>query len=343
MTHLSVAIIGAGNIAGGYDEKKRQDETGIYTHAGGYAAHGGFRLDTVYDVDENRASRFCSIWHGRAVATALKDIHSKFHDVISVCTPDHTHFEIVRDILQTGCCRTVFVEKPLATDLDQIDELIRLADAKSIDLVVNFQRRNERFHRQIHEEIKARSDDVLSVSGYYTKGLSHIGVTLLDTLCYLCGYPQGVLAYNRVFNQEVGAYSYEFVLYYPGFSVTVKTTDAERFRYNYHLFEIDIFLRDRRLTLVDISQGLRTSPVTEYAYSGVRVLNEQESEYQATEYKTSMQESISYIHNITTKTIPHRINTPQSSWNNHLIINRVTESYERGMVKLNFEQGLWKR
>ena len=45
MNSLSVAIIGTGNIAGGYDEKKQGGDIGIYTHAGAYAAHGGFELD----------------------------------------------------------------------------------------------------------------------------------------------------------------------------------------------------------------------------------------------------------------------------------------------------------
>lgn len=343
MSSLSVAIVGTGHIAGGYDEKKLGDDAGIYTHAGAYAAHGGFELKTVFDVDKERAESFRRIWKAGCAATDQAGIYGGFHDVISVCTPDHTHFGMVRDILAAGCCRTVFVEKPLATDLAQLEELIQLAAEHDIHLAVNFQRRNEPVHQEICSLVASRPGELLSVSGHYMKGLRHIGVTMVDTLCYLCGYPEAVLAYNRVFNQEVDDYSYEFVLYYPNFTAVVKTTDADRSRYNYHIFEIDLLFSDRRLTLVDISQGLKETPVTDYAYSGVKILNERESQYRETGYKSSMKDAIGYIYDITTGKAPHGINTPQSSWNNLQIINHITESFERGSVKLHFEQGLWKK
>lgn len=343
MRSLSVAIIGTGNIAGGYDEKKLDDDAGIYTHAGAYAAHAGFELKTVFDVDCERAESFRSIWKAGRAVTDSGEIYNEFHDVISVCTPDHTHFSIVRDILAAGCCRTVFVEKPLATDSVQLEELIQLAAERDIHLVVNFQRRNEPVHQEIRDIVVSKPGELLSVSGHYMKGLRHIGVTMIDTLCYLCGNPEAVLAYNRVFNQEVDDYSYEFVLYYPGFTAVVKTTDADRFRYNYHIFEIDFLFSDQRLTLVDISQGLKVTPVTGYAYSGVKVMNERESQYRETGYKTSMKDAVEYIYDITTGKTNHGVNTPQSSWNNLRIIKYITESFERGSVKLHFEQGLWKK
>lgn len=343
MEQLSVAIIGTGDIAGGYDERKRDGEEGVYSHAGAYAKHGGFTLRTVCDVDKVRADNFRCTWKASATLASLDEICARFHDVVSVCTPDHTHFGIVRDILTAGCCRTVFVEKPLGNEPGQIKEFIRLAKEKNIRLVVNFQRRNEPLHREIKESIQSSPDDLLSVTGCYMKGLRHIGVTLIDTLCYMFGYPEAVLTFNRVFNHEVEDFSYEFVLYYKRFTIAVKTTDAERFRYNYHIFEIDLLLRDRRLTLVDISQGLKESPVTSYSYSGVKIMNDREARYRETGYKSSMLDAISYIHDITTGTVPHVVNTPQSSWNNLQIISRIAESYERGLAKIHFEQELWKR
>lgn len=343
MSPLSVAIIGTGNIAGGYDKKKLGGESGIYTHAGAYSAHGGFELKTVYDLDWERADGFRRIWKAGFAVADPGGIYGGFHDVISVCTPDHTHFAIVRDILVAACCRTVLVEKPVAMDLVQIEELIQLAAERDIHLVVNFQRRHEPVHREIRDLLVLRPGDLLSVSGHYMKGLLHVGVTMIDTLSYVCGYPESVLTYNRVFNQEVGDYSYEFVLHYPGFTVAVKTTDADRFRYNYHIFEIDFLFSDRRVTLVDNSQGIKETPVTDYAYSGVKVMNERESQYRETGYKFSMKDVIGYIHDITTGKASHGINTPQSSWNTLQIINQIIESFERGSVKLHFEQGLWKK
>lgn len=340
---LSVAIIGTGNIAGGYDEKKQGGDTGIYTHAGAFAAHGGFELKTVFDLDRERTEGFCRLWKAGNAAADLGEIYGSHHDVISVCTPDHTHFEIVRNILAAGCCRTIFVEKPLATELSQIEELMRLAEQSNVEVVVNFQRRNESVHREIRDRIVSSPDELLSVTGHYMKGLQHIGITMIDTLTYLCGYPTAVQAFNRVFNQEADDFSYEFILYYPNYTVVVKTTDADRFIYNYHIFEIDLLFTDRRLALVDNSQRIRETPVTGYAYSGVKVLNEREAQYRETGYKLSMRDAVEYIYDITTSKTAHTVNTPQSSYNNLFVINHIIESYEQGAVKLNLEPELWKK
>lgn len=340
---LSVAIIGTGNIAGGYDEKKQGGDTGIYTHAGAFAAHGGFELKTVFDLDKERAEGFCCRWKAGNAATYLDDIYGSYHDVISVCTPDHTHFEIVRNILSAGCCRTIFVEKPLATELSQIEELMRLAEQSNIQVVVNFQRRNESVHREIRDRIVSRPAELLSVTGHYMKGLQHIGITMIDTLTYLFGCPIAVLAYNRVFNQEVNDFSYEFILYYSEFTVAVKSTDADRFVYNYHIFEIDLLFADRRIAIVDNSQRVREIPVTGYAYSGVKVLNEREAQYRETGYKLSMKDAAEYVYDIATGKGAHTVNTPQSSYNNLFVIKHIIESYEQGAVKRNLESELWKK
>lgn len=340
---LSVAIIGTGNIAGGFDEKKRDEDTGIYSHAGAYAAHGGFDLKTVYDPDQERAENFRQTWQASGTAADLDVLCGCYHDVISICSPDSTHFDIMRQIMDQRCCSTIFAEKPLALEIGQIEELISLAASSGIRIVVNFQRRNETRHREIREAIASRPQELLSVTCHYIKGLHHIGVTMLDTLCYLCGYPEAVLAFNRVFNKESGDYSYEFVLFYPGFTVTAKTIDSESYYYNYHIFEIDMLFLDKRMALVDSSQWVRESAVTSFAYSGVKVISEHEATYRETCFKTSMLDAVGYIYDITTDLVAHETNTPCTSYNNHLIINRIVESFDRGSIKLNMEQDLWKK
>jgi predicted dehydrogenase len=60
-------------------------------------------------------------------------------DVVSVCTPASTHAEIVRAFLSAGT--HVLVEKPIATDLDEADELVRLASEVGLVLTVGHQER----------------------------------------------------------------------------------------------------------------------------------------------------------------------------------------------------------
>jgi predicted dehydrogenase len=60
-------------------------------------------------------------------------------DVVSVCSPASTHAQIVRAFLSAGA--HVLVEKPIATDLDEADELIQLAADSGLVLTVGHQER----------------------------------------------------------------------------------------------------------------------------------------------------------------------------------------------------------
>lgn len=60
-------------------------------------------------------------------------------DVVSICSPASTHGEIVGGFLEAGV--HVLVEKPIATNLKEADELIALAAAKGLVLAVGHQER----------------------------------------------------------------------------------------------------------------------------------------------------------------------------------------------------------
>ena len=343
MKLLEVAIIGAGNIAGGYDSKKILNDGGVYSHAGAYKAHGAFSLRSVYDVDEAASKKFQKEWGITQALFGEESFCQTYHDIVSICTPDATHFAYAERLIKSNCCKTLFIEKPLSNDAKKVEYIAKLARISGINVVINFQRRHEEVHKKLLEEISACIDSVLSVSAYYTKGLCHIGVTLIDTLRFFFGNPSSVQAFNRVYNYEINDYSYEFMMFYTYFSVVIKTSDVERDFYNYHLFELDILFRKKRIVIHDNSQRIKTVPITSYAYSGVNVLNERIAQYADTSYKYSMLNSIAYIYDVTVGNICHTINTPDSSFNNLLIINAVVESFNQGGKRVFLENGIWKK
>ena len=55
-------------------------------------------------------------------------------DAVLISTPAHTHFAIAKEVIEAGM--HVLVEKPLASDISQCKELIALAKAKGITLMV---------------------------------------------------------------------------------------------------------------------------------------------------------------------------------------------------------------
>jgi predicted dehydrogenase len=55
-------------------------------------------------------------------------------DAVSIVVPTRLHFEVARDFLATGA--HVLVEKPVTVTVDEADELIRLAKANNLRLMV---------------------------------------------------------------------------------------------------------------------------------------------------------------------------------------------------------------
>lgn len=106
-------------------------------HAGKYAALPGVALSAIADPSLE-ARRTAMEKHGVPVAADWRDLLGKV-DVVSVCSPAVTHGTIVRAFLNAGA--HVLVEKPIATDLAEADDLIALADAKDRVLTVGHQER----------------------------------------------------------------------------------------------------------------------------------------------------------------------------------------------------------
>jgi predicted dehydrogenase len=338
---LSVAILGAGQIAGGFDSSKTADD-GVYTHAGAYAKDGRFRLQTVADLNPAKGEAFQREWRADSATTRLEDVFSGYHDVISVCTPDRTHFGIIAEIIRNRSCRTILAEKPLALNLAEVAEVERLATEAEINIVVNFQRRFDPVLNGVRQRLAINRGKVLAATAYYIKGLEHIGTTMIDTIIFLCGIPRRVLAFNRVYNREMDGFTYEFILFYDGFNVAVKSIDREPSAYHYHIFEIDLLLADCRITINDNSRQVVTRRLTDYAYKGVKVLDDRRPDHVETGYAQAMLGTVDYIHRITVGTTPHTINTPEASALNKAVVDAIILSHDRG-TPVEIGDDPWKR
>lgn len=340
---LSVAVIGTGQIAGGYDEAQlERGGEAIFTHAGAYRKCGKYSLESVCDIDEQRASAFQKRWGFAKRANTVEEICRTFHDVISVCTPDATHYSIIKSLIEARCCKCIFVEKPIAQTLEQIQEIIKLSAVNEVAVIVNFQRRFDAVLAGIRDGIVSQATVPLAVNAYYIKGLDHIGGTMLDTVAYLLGYPKAVLGYNKIFNQQIQDDTYEFILFYENFNVTVKTIDSTKYEYSYHIFELDLLTRDERICINDNSRQIEIKKLADYAYSGVRVLDDRHPVQIETQYDISMLNAVAYIHEVAIGRVSHTINTPPIAYNTKLIIEKIKQSY-KSQKTLEFMVNEWKK
>ena len=110
-------------------------------HARKYAALDNVELAAIFDVNIEAATRLATELSRQSDIKIFSDLDDfcAAVDAVVVTTPAPTHATLVRHALERGC--HVFVEKPLATNLDEARNLVELAQVKTRVLQVGHQER----------------------------------------------------------------------------------------------------------------------------------------------------------------------------------------------------------
>jgi predicted dehydrogenase/nucleoside-diphosphate-sugar epimerase len=94
----------------------------------------GVEIVGVFDVDGARAAATADKLGVPAVAS-LAALRQAGANVIHVLTPPHTHAAVSKQALELGC--HVLIEKPLAEDVEECEDVRRLAEQKGLSACVN--------------------------------------------------------------------------------------------------------------------------------------------------------------------------------------------------------------
>jgi predicted dehydrogenase len=185
---MRAAVIGCGAIgAGGADTHA---DVGVLTHAAAYTACPDTELVAVCDADAERARAAAERWGAAPHTDPAAALEGA--EIVSVCTPDATHAELVDLALGTPGVRAVLAEKPLALDSAAAAGLAARARRRGTVLAVNYTRRFAPAFRGLGV------GEVQHVSGVYVKGLFHNGTHWLDLLRMLAGDPVAVRGWDRL-------------------------------------------------------------------------------------------------------------------------------------------------
>lgn len=120
---LKAGVVGAGSFGG--------------HHARKYAGMADVELVGVFDPDAGRAQALATET-GSAPFTDLAAMLALV-DVVTVASPASTHAETALAVLSAG--KPAYVEKPLATRLDDADKLVAMAARKGVPLACGHQER----------------------------------------------------------------------------------------------------------------------------------------------------------------------------------------------------------
>ena len=116
---LKIGFIGAGFIATYHSKSIRRAERTL---------NFGIERAGVFDVDHARAVAFAEASGHHVMASPEDVIESS--DVVYICTWTSEHLDLVRKITQAG--KALFCEKPLATNLADAIEIVRLCERSNV-------------------------------------------------------------------------------------------------------------------------------------------------------------------------------------------------------------------
>ncbi len=230
------AVIGCGKI--GTTNSLDPLIKGVCSHAGAYMACPQTELVAVCDVDRSRAEACGKQWGIKSVYSDPGQLIQEIQpEIISICSPNETHGEMLSRALASNSTRGVITEKPLTLHVPEAARLVRLAEDRNIHLAVNYSRRYSKGHAEMRAFIHSDAlGKVQTVTGYYTKGIFHNGTHWLDLAHWMFGDVKQVTAFNLRNRQELDCQLDASMVFESGATAFLQGLDPSA----YALFEMDV-------------------------------------------------------------------------------------------------------
>ena len=296
---LQAGIVGCGRIGCAFDDDPRRPW--VSTHAKAYTQTPGFELAALADVDMTRVERYADQYHvpGR-YDDYRRMLDEAALDVVSLCTPADTHRVVCEAAIEAGI-RAIFCEKPIAATVDDADAMIERCRDAGVLLMIDHQRRFDRFHRDIAEWIQSGGiGGVQQVTCYSIAGVANSGSHLFDLLRMCFGeiaWVQGVYSRNAsplADDPNVDGW----VGFDSGLIATVQSLDVKQ----YVLFEMNVLGEKGRLRIT--ANGLEAEyqeARPSHRFAEYRELYHTESPVDASGPHEFMLQAMAHLHDCVSK------------------------------------------
>ncbi|MBN1162058.1 MAG: Gfo/Idh/MocA family oxidoreductase [Dehalococcoidales bacterium] len=239
-------IVGCGRIGSEFDTDPKRKT--VSTHAGAYSASDAIELVAVSDLNEEKLVKCGRRWGITSLYQDYKKMLAEQNlDIISICTWNSTHLDIVKEALNNGV-KAVFCEKPIADALKNADEMVKRCDEKGVILQIDHQRRFDRVHQSVRDYIQGgKLGNIQQATFYYTAGIANTGSHMLDLLRFFFGDADWVQAlYSQVQAPNPDDPNIEgMVKFRNGVFCSLKPCDVSA----YNIFEMDCLGTKGRLKI----------------------------------------------------------------------------------------------
>lgn len=178
-----VGIIGLGQIA--YYIDKDPNRKIIWSHIKAYQNIDVTQIASICDVNENLVDEIgkeCGI--GSRYTDYNKMLEENNFDIVSICTPIQTHYEIIKKCVETGV-KAIFCEKTLSYSLKDAEEIEKLCRESNVVLGVNYILRWDNLNLEIKNLIENNAiGKIYTMVGYGATALHTSTSHLIDLMVY---------------------------------------------------------------------------------------------------------------------------------------------------------------
>ena len=108
-------------------------------HCHTYSTYENTELVIVCDVNEKRVKEIAKKYKTSYTTDYKEIVKNKEIEIVSVATPDFLHKDITVAMLKSG--KNVLVEKPMATKVDEAEEMVYTAKKYGVFLMTDFHNR----------------------------------------------------------------------------------------------------------------------------------------------------------------------------------------------------------
>ena len=198
---INTVLIGLGSIGGqSYFSNGSANEFGLTTHVSVIDQSNIFNLVGIVDPDcKNKVKKEKQkFW----IAEDVDDIADGEYDLFVIASPTSTHLGLINTIIRRYPKSTIFVEKPVISKIDELEDLDKIVCNTTQNIFINFHRNADPAFIQLKKEIKPFNTRPFNGSANVGGGLIHNGSHVIAFLCDLFG---GIRAINPLeVKQELG-------------------------------------------------------------------------------------------------------------------------------------------
>lgn len=257
---IKALVVGLGNIGFAYD--KGVSKKFVFSHTRAYLQNKRVELLAGIDPDKNKRAEFSKIAR-KAAFVSVDDFINKTKekpDIVSLCVPTAKHLKVFQEVLLLKP-KMVILEKPLSFSLKQAKEIVSLAEKSGVEVVVNYQRRFNRFLLRLRKDIKANKyGRFVRGSVKYRGGVYNSASHAINFLSFCLGDLKVVSVFNKK-PLPNGDFSADFILQSKGRPISFECFADD----DYDVSEYDLFFEKARVKLLDILMqaeiyGLKQDP-----------------------------------------------------------------------------------